>query len=57
MWPVGAKVKLYLSPYFALGRNDSGVVKAGQTPLFNTPDTKITHFYGVSFIGGGTGQS
>lgn len=53
MWPEGAKVKLYLSPYFALGRNEDGTVKENQVPLFETPDVKITKFYSVQFLYGG----
>jgi hypothetical protein len=44
---------LFLSPYFALGRNEDGTVKEGQVPLFETPNVKITNFYRVQFLYGG----
>ena len=53
MWPAGAKVKLYPSLYFALGRNEDGTVKENQVPLFETSNVKITKFYSVQFLYGG----
>jgi hypothetical protein len=44
---------LYLSPYFALGRNEDGTIKENQVPLFETSDVRITKFYSVQFLYGG----